>query len=90
MERTHLLATLLAAYPITPTSELAKEYRTSPRAIQCLCNSYGVHKTKEERQRICIMNGRDVFVRLIHARRKNKRNYERREREKDEFTTIAK
>jgi hypothetical protein len=84
-ERLHLFATMMALYPFTETKELVKEFMISRHEVIQFAWLYGIRKTKGHRRRVCIKNGRSVFLRrLWAARRKNGkikhyiRNYARR------------
>lgn len=50
-ERTDILANILAAYPTTPTSQLAKEYGLSVDFIYQLATNHGVRKAGNSEQR---------------------------------------
>lgn len=56
-KRTHILATCMAAYPFTPTNELAKEFGIKPKVINALASLYGIKKSKETRSAINRENG---------------------------------
>lgn len=56
-ERTHILATCMAAFPYTPTNQLAKEFEISASSINRVAAMYGVHKNKATRSKINRENG---------------------------------
>lgn len=62
-ERTHILATCMAAYPYTPTKELAEEFKIKPKIINAIANYYGIHKMKSMRSTINSENARHVKTR---------------------------
>ena len=43
-QRTDMMATVLAAYPTTPTKKLAKEYNVTESYIMSLASQYGITK----------------------------------------------
>lgn len=55
--RLHLFATMMALYPFTQTSALAKEFKMDARYIKQIANDNGVHKDSETRKKICKENG---------------------------------
>ena len=71
-ERTHLLATLLALYPFTDTKELADEFKMTEKSVTQIANSNHIYKSSEKRSRINTENGREMFLRLLHGKRKEK------------------
>lgn len=64
-ERTHILATCMAAYPFTPTKELAEEFKTNPKVISAVASYYGIHKMKAMRQTINSENAKHVKNRPV-------------------------
>lgn len=64
-ERLHLLATLLALYPIHDTRKLAQEFCLHEAYVKYLAQIHHVHKAGIARRCINISNGRDVFLRLL-------------------------
>lgn len=64
-ERMHLLATLLALYPIHNTRKIAQEFCLPEKYVQLLAQIRHVHKAGIARRCINIRNGRDVFLRLL-------------------------
>lgn len=73
-ERMDCLATLLAAYPTANTYKLAKEFGLTRNYLMQLVAHYGVYKTEERRHEIRIENGREAFIRMLWAERRNRKN----------------
>ena len=71
-ERTHLLATLLALYPFTDTKELADEFKMTEERITKIANYNNIYKSSEKRSSINKTNGREMFLRLLHGKKKEK------------------
>lgn len=57
-KRTHILATCMAAYPFTPTKELAKEFGIKAKTINALAKMYGIKKSDAVRSTINSENGK--------------------------------
>lgn len=51
-KRTHVLATCMAAYPTTPSKQLAEEFGIDRQLIDQLAKMYGITKSKETRSEI--------------------------------------
>ena len=62
-ERTHILATCMAAYPFTPTNDLAAEFGIKAKLINSLATFYGVRKMKAMRSTINSENGKKCMFR---------------------------
>lgn len=71
-QRTHLLATLLALYPFTDTKELANEFKMTEESVTQIANYNQIYKSSEKRSSINKENGREMFLRLLHGKRKEK------------------
>lgn len=55
--RTHVLATILALYPFTPTNDIAQEFGLTPKMVSQIAAKNGVRKTAELRSTINAQNG---------------------------------
>ena len=62
-KRTHILATCMAAYPFTPTADLAKEFGISTSTIHGLASFYGIRKSKKTRSLINSSNAKKTINR---------------------------
>lgn len=71
-ERTHLLATLLALYPFTDTRLLAEEFKMAEHTVSLTAHANHIYKSSEKRSEINSQNGREIFLRLLHGKRKEK------------------
>ena len=70
-QRLDILASILAAYPDQDTEAIAKTYGMAPWTIAHLAHYFGVYKSKDKRREINIKNGRDVYLRLLYARKRD-------------------
>ena len=70
-QRLDILASILASYPNQDTEAIAKTYGMAPGTISILAHYFGVYKSKAKRREINIKNGRDVFLRLLYARKRD-------------------
>lgn len=87
-ERLHLLATMMALFPFTPTEELAKEFMVSEQMVKFIGWLYGAKRSRKYRRKVCIENGREQFIKNLWAKkRKDIRNYGRRRENRNKVTT---
>lgn len=79
-ERTHLFATMMALYPFTDNSELAKEFCMSATLIAVYAHLHGVYKSSAYLSKVYAENGRQAgyseksregFLRKLWAKRRN-------------------
>lgn len=68
-KRTHILATCMAAYPTTPTNQLAEEFGINPKTINALAKMYGIKKSAGTRSKINSDNGKKSAGKMQHNRK---------------------
>lgn len=69
-KRTDLLATMLALYPDTETSEISKQLGISEQTVKLYAGMFGVHKSREYRSDIGRKNGSKTKKRTEQPRKK--------------------
>ena len=67
-----MLATLLALYPFTDTRLLAEEFKMAEHTVSLTAHANHIYKSSEKRSEINSQNGREIFLRLLHGKRKKK------------------